>query len=373
LFVGSLFSLDVHLAAVATLGRQGETPGCVGDIGGLDRTTSPRLPELPSDLRLSPFRAPNESPGRVETERKNAMNHEIHETHEKDANRQNQLDSKQPAQSGNAIDDFSPVSGRCSFSCISWFDRFGEGPPTFPGCQKLGGPFGFAPSAVRAVPSRAHIGKRSSLVTRHPPLATRHYRTEMAVPPDGSQDGTIDHEEQAEPSDPSGVSPCQRSAPYPRPNSRADPLISRWSSPTAITKLLMERWWRSRPWESLKPGSHRSCLAGFNDLLQSRNGVGSSVRCSSCSMRPTTSSAGRTSRLSLTIDGRGTVLFPERPPGRSSPSWPSRSSARRTLLAKFSSGSMTTSDLGSGRSGSFIRARSWSWFTFTNLPPASGS
>src|SRR5271157_2362258 len=171
----SAFSLDVHLAAVATLGRQGETPGCVGDIGGLDRTTSPRLPELPSDLRLSPFRAPNESPGRVETERKNAMNHEIHETHEKDANRQNQLDSKQRAQSGNAIDDFSPVSGRCSFSCIScisWFDRFGEGPPTFPGCQKLGGSFGFAPSAVRAVPSRAHIGKRSSLVTRHPPLAT---------------------------------------------------------------------------------------------------------------------------------------------------------------------------------------------------------
>jgi hypothetical protein len=31
---------------------------------------------------------------------------------------------KQPGQSGNAIHDFSPVSGRCSFSCISWFDRF---------------------------------------------------------------------------------------------------------------------------------------------------------------------------------------------------------------------------------------------------------
>jgi len=31
---------------------------------------------------------------------------------------------KQPGQSGDTILDFSPVSGCCSFSCISWFDRF---------------------------------------------------------------------------------------------------------------------------------------------------------------------------------------------------------------------------------------------------------
>src|SRR5208282_3414765 len=110
------------------------------------------------------------------TERKNAMNHEIHETHEKDANRQNQLDSKQPAQSGNAIDDFSPVSGRCSFSCISWFDRFGEGPPTFPGCQKLVCPFGFSGGALSPTHWKTKQPCHSPPATRHPPLPDRNGR-----------------------------------------------------------------------------------------------------------------------------------------------------------------------------------------------------
>ena len=74
------------------------------------------------------------------------------------------------------------------------------------------------------------------------------------------------------------------------------------------------------------------CLLGH--FIRSNRLGNLESKCSSCSMRPTTSSAGRTSRLSLMSDGHGIVLFPERPPGRSSPTWPSRSSARRTSPAE---------------------------------------